>query len=148
MNDMFAKFAAQANANAAAFSAQYAERAKDMMSKSGQLSEEAAAFNKSNLEALVESSKIMLKNMEVLRGESLGLARQSVEDASLVLQSFSGVTSPAEFFKIYADNRKKAFDSAAAEAARGTEMLIKMGSESFTPISNRLSVIRSQMKAA
>lgn len=148
MNDMVTKFAEQAKANAEAFSALFGVRAQDAMSKSSKLAEDAAAFNKSNVEAVVESGKIAVKNLETLRDESISFARKSFEDGSQAVKSLASVKSPAEFFKLYAENSKKAFDAAAAQASKNSELLVKMTNESFAPISNRMSVISSQMKVA
>lgn len=148
MNDMLTKFAEQAKANAEAFTAQFGERAKDAFAKSGKLAEESAAFNKSNVEALVESGKLAAKNMEMLRDESLSYMRKSFEDGSLAMKSLTSVTSPAEFFKACAENNRKAMDAAVAMAAKNSEMMVKMSSDAFAPISNRMSVISSQMKVA
>lgn len=148
MKDMVTKFAEQAKANAEAFSAEFGARAQDAMAKSSKLAEEAAAFNKSNVEAVVESGKIAVKNFETLRDESISFARKSFEDGSNAIKSLTSVTSPAEFFKLYAENSKKAFDAAAAQASKNSELLVKMTNESFAPISNRMSVISSQLKVA
>jgi phasin family protein len=148
MKDMVTKFAEQAKANAEAFSAEFGARAQDAMTKGSKLAEEATAFNKSNVEAVVESGKIAVKNLETLRDESISFARKSFEDSSHAFKSLTSVTSPAEFFKLYAENSKKAFDAAAAQASKNSELLVKMTSDSFAPISNRMAVISSQLKVA
>lgn len=148
MKDMVTKFAEQAKANAEAFSADFGARAQEAMAKTNKLAEEAAAFHKSNAEAVMESGKIAVKNFETLREESISFARKSFEDGSNAIKSLTSVTSPAEFFKLYAENSKKAFDAAAAQASKNSELLVKMTNDSFAPISNRMSVISSQLKVA
>ena len=146
MNDMLTKFAEQAKANAEAFTAQFGERAKDAFAKSSKLAEESAAFNKSNVEALVESGKVAVKNIEVLRDESLSYMRKSFEESSAAMKSMTSVSSPAEFFKLCAENNRKAMDYAVAQASKNSEMLVKMSSDVFAPLSNRMSVVSAQMK--
>lgn len=148
MNDIISKFAAEAKARTEAMTAEFSERTKDALANSSKLAEDAAAFNKGNVDAVVASGKIAAKNLETLRDESTSYVRKSFEDSSAAMQSFASVKSPAEFFRLYAENSKKAFDAAVAQTSKSSEMLVKMTSESFEPISNRMAVITSTLKVA
>lgn len=148
MNDTVKKFADEAKARTEAMTADFNEKAKEAMSKTSKLAEEAVEFNKANIEALVEAGKIAAKNMEVLGQEGVTFARKSFEDTTAALKSYSSVKSPTEFFKLYAENSKKAFDAAVAQTSKTSELVVKMANDSFAPISNRVSVITSKMKAA
>lgn len=148
MNEFVSKFAEEAKARVANFGSQFGERTQEAFAKTNKLAEEAAAFNQSNIDAVVESTKIAAKNLEVLRDESLAFARQSFEDNSAIFQSFASVKSPADFFKLYAENSKKIFDAAVSQTSKNSELMVKMTNESFAPISNRMSVISSQLKVA
>ena len=148
MNDTVKKFADEAKARTEALTADFNERAKEAMSKTSKLAEEAVEFNKANVEALVEAGKIAAKNLETLGQEGVAFARKSFEDTSAALKGYTAVKSPAEFFKLYAENSKKAFDAAVAQTSKTSELVVKMANDSFAPISNRVSVISSKMKAA
>jgi len=148
MNDTVKKFADEAKTRAEALTADFNEKAKEAMSKSSKLAEEAVEFNKANVEALVEAGKIAAKNLEVLGQEGVTFARKSFEDTSAALKGYTAVKSPTEFFKLYAENSKKAFDAAVAQTSKTSELVVKMANDSFAPISNRVSVISSKMKAA
>ena len=148
MNEFVSKFAEEAKARVSSFGSQFGERTQEAFAKSSKMAEEAAAFNQSNIDAVVESSKIAAKNIEVLRDESIAFARKSFEDSNAVLQSFASVKSPTDFFKLYAENSKKMFDAAIAQTSKNSELMVKMSNESFAPISNRMSVITSQLKVA
>lgn len=148
MENIVSKFAAAAKARAEAMTSEFGERAKDAFAKSNKLTEEAMAFNQSNIEAVVESTKIMASSLENLRDDSLSFARKSFEDGSAAFKSFGSVKSPAEFFQLYAENSRKAFDAAVAQGSKNTEFLIKMTNDSFAPLSNRMSVITAGLKSA
>lgn len=148
MNDTVKKFADEAKARTEALTAEFNEKAKEAMAKSSKLAEEAVEFNKANLEALVESGKIAAKNLETLGQEGVAFARKSFEDTTAAMKGYTAVKSPAEFFKLYAENSKKAFDAAVAQTSKTSELFVKMTNDSFAPISNRVSVITSKMKAA
>jgi len=148
MNDTVKKFADEAKTRTEALTAEFNEKAKEAMAKSSKLAEEAVEFNKANLEALVESGKIAAKNLETLGQEGVAFARKSFEDTTAAMKGYTAVKSPADFFKLYAENSKKAFDAAVAQTSKTSELFVKMTNDSFAPISNRVSVITSKMKAA
>ena len=148
MNDTVKKFADEAKTRAETLTADFNERAKEAMAKSSKLAEEAVEFNKANVEALVEAGKIAAKNLEVLGQEGVTFARKSFEDTTAALKGYTAVKSPVDFFKLYAENSKKAFDAAVAQSSKTSELVVKMANDSFAPISNRVSVITSKMKAA
>ena len=148
MNDTVKKFADETKTRVEALSADMNTRAKDAMAKTSKLAEEAVEFNKANVEALVEAGKIAAKNMETLGQEGVTFARKSFEDTTAAFKGYTAVKSPVDFFKLYAENSKKAFDAAVAQTSKTSELVVKMSNESFAPISNRVSVITSKLKAA
>lgn len=148
MNDTVKKFADEAKARTEALTADFNEKAKEAMSKTSKLAEEAVEFNKANIEAIVESGKIAAKGIETLGQEGVTFARKSFEDTTAALKGYTAVKTPADFFKLYAENSKKAFDAAVAQTSKTSELVVKLANDSFAPISNRVSVITSKVKAA
>ncbi len=148
MNDTVKKFADEAKTRAETLTADFQARSKDALAKSSKLAEEAFEFNKANVEALVEAGKIAAKGIETLGQEGVAFARKSFEDTSAAMKGYTAVKSPAEFLKLYAENSKKAFDAAVAQTSKTSELVVKLTNDSFAPISNRVSVITSKMKAA
>lgn len=148
MNDTVKKFAEDAKARTEALTAEINEKAKDAFAKSSKLAEEAVEFNKANIEALVESGKIAAKGIETLGQEGVAFARKNFEDTTAALKGYTAVKTPADFFKLYAENSKKAFDAAVAQTSKTSELVVKLANDSFAPISNRVSVITSKVKAA
>jgi phasin family protein len=148
MNDTVKKFADEAKTRAETLTADFNEKAKEAFAKTSKLAEEAVEFNKANIEALVESSKIAAKGIETLGQEGVTFARKSFEETTAALKGYTAVKTPADFFKLYAENSKKAFDAAVAQTSKTSELVVKLTNDSFAPISNRVSVITSKMKAA
>lgn len=148
MNDTVKKFAEDAKTRAETLTADFNEKAKEAFAKSSKLAEEAVEFNKANVEALVEAGKIAAKGIETLGQEGVTFARKSFEDTTAALKGYTAVKTPADFFKLYAENSKKAFDAAVAQTSKTSELVVKLTNDSFAPISNRVSVITSKMKAA
>ncbi|MDZ7282347.1 TIGR01841 family phasin [Sphingomonas sanguinis] len=116
------------------------------MEKSAKLFEDMIAFNKANLEAVVESSKIAAKGAETLGQGAADYAKRTFETATQTLQTLSSVKSPTEFMKLQSDFARSAFDSMVAETSRSTEHMMKLAGEIAQPLSNRVAVAAEKMK--
>lgn len=121
-------------------------RTQASMEKSAKLFEDMIAFNKGNLEAIVESSKIAAKGAETLGQGAADYAKRTFETATQTLQTLSSVKSPTEFMKLQSDFARSAFDSMVAETSRSTETMMKLAGEIAQPLSNRFAVAAEKMK--
>jgi phasin family protein len=148
MNDTVKKFADEAKTRFETMTADMNGRSKEAMEKASKLAEEAVEFQKANIEAIVESGKIAAKGMQQLGEEGVAFGRKSVEEVTASLKSYTAVKTPVEFFQLYAENSKKAFDTAVAQTSKTSEMVVKLANDSFAPISNRVSEITAKVKAA
>lgn len=148
MNDTVKKFADEAKTRFETLTADMNGRSKEAMEKASKLAEEAVEFQKANIEAIVESGKIAAKGMQVLGEEGVAFGRKSVEEVTASLKGYTAVKTPVEFFQLYAENSKKAFDTAVAQTSKTSEMVVKLANDSFAPISNRVSEITAKVKAA
>jgi phasin family protein len=148
MNDTVKKFADDAKTRFETLTADMNGRSKEAMEKASKLAEEAVEFQKANIEALVESGKIAAKGMQQLGEEGVAFGRKSIEEATASIKGYTAVKTPVEFFQLYAENSKKAFDTAVAQTSKTSEMVVKIANDSFAPISNRVSEITAKVKAA
>ena len=135
-------------AKAQAMFADVNDRAKGAMAKSAKLFEDASAFNKGNVEALVESSKIAAKGIETLGQGAAEYTRKQFEDATAAFKTLATVKSPTEFMKLQGDYMRSMFDAMVAETSRSTETMLKLAGEVVQPISNRMAVAADKMKIA
>ncbi|WP_440978888.1 phasin family protein [Sphingomonas pseudosanguinis] len=122
------------------------KRTQDAMEKSSKLFEDMIAFNKDNVEAMVESSKIAAKGAQTLGQGAADYAKRSFETATQTMQTLSSVKSPTEFMKLQSDFARSAFDSMVAETSRSTETMMKLAGEIAQPLSNRFAVAAEKMK--
>ena len=148
MNDTVKKIADEAKTRFETLTADMSGRSKEAMEKASKLAEDAVEFQKANIEAIVESGKIAAKGMQKLGEEGVAFGRKSIEETTASLKGYTAVKTPVEFFQLYAENSKKAFDTAVAQTSKTSEMVVKLTSESFAPISNRVSEITAKVKAA
>lgn len=123
------------------------ERAQAAVQKSTKLVEEFNDFAKGNVEAIVESGRITAKGFESLGQDAAEYGRKSFEGFTATLKNLATVKSPADFFKLQSDYVRTSFDSAVAEASKGTEAFIKLASDAAQPLSNRFAVAADKVKA-
>src|SRR3546814_5576781 len=91
MNDTVKKFADEAKTRTEALTADFNEKAKEAMSKTSKLAEEAVESNKANVEALVEAGTIAATGIETAGQEGVTHAAQNFEDPTAALQGYTAV---------------------------------------------------------
>ena len=121
-------------------------RAGAAMEKSGQMAQDMVAFSQGNVEALVEATRIATQHLETLGRETADFGRHNVEEMTRQMKAYAAVRSPAEFFQLYAENARKAFDAAVAHGSKTSELMLKMGNEAAQPLSSRAAVAMSKLK--
>ncbi|MCW6536209.1 MULTISPECIES: phasin family protein [Sphingomonas] len=131
-----------------AYFAEANERAKGSIEKGVKAFEDANAFHKGNLEAIVESSKIAVKGVEKMGQDAAAYAKTSYEKATETFKAMSTVKSPTELFKLQSDYARASFDAFVAEASRSTEAALKLAGEIAQPISNRVALAAEKIKVA
>jgi phasin family protein len=141
-------FAQDAQAKATAMFGDVNTRAKAAMERSTKLFEELNEFNKGNVEALVESSKVAAKVAEQLGQNAAETARKNFEQATAALKSIASAKTPTEFFQLQSDYARSAFDQLISETSRNSETMLKLAGEVFQPISNRFAVAAEKIKLA
>lgn len=122
------------------------DRAKAALEKTQGMFADMNDFNKGNVEAIVESSKIAAKGIESMGQEAAEYTRKSFEGMTAIVKSMASVKSPTEFMKLHSDYVRTSFDSMVAESSKNTEALLKLAGEIAQPISNRVAVAAEKIK--
>jgi phasin family protein len=141
-------FAQDAQNRATAMFTDINARSKAAVERSTKIFEELNEFNKGNVEALVESSKVAAKAAETLGQQAAETARKNFETATAALKSFASAKTPTEFFQLQSDYARSAFDAMIAESSKNSETLLKLAGDVFQPISNRFAVAAEKLKVA
>ncbi|RSU50057.1 hypothetical protein BRX43_09760 [Sphingomonas sp. S-NIH.Pt15_0812] len=121
-------------------------RSQGAVEKSQKMFGEIAEFNKGNVEAFVESSRIAARGFETMGQDAVAYAKSSFEGMTQALKTLSTVKSPTEFMKLQADYARSAFDAMVAQTSKSTETTLKLAGEVAQPISNRVAVASEKMK--
>ncbi len=122
------------------------DRAKAALEKTQGMFADVTEFNKGNVEALVESSKIAAKGIETMGQDAAEYTRKSFENMTAIVKTLSAVKSPTEFMKLQSDYMRTSFDSMVAESSKTTETMLKLAGEIAQPISNRVAIAAEKIK--
>lgn len=141
-------FAQDAQNRATAMFSDLNGRAKSAMERSTKMFEDMNEFNKGNVEAIVESSRVAAKAAEQLGQQAAETARKNFENATQAMKSFASVKTPTEFFQLQSDYARSAFDQLIAETSKNSETILKLAGDVFQPISNRFAVAAEKIKQA
>lgn len=124
------------------------EKAKAAFEKSQAAFGDAGEFAKGNLEAVVESGKILANGMKSMSEACVAESRSTYETMTADLKELAGVKSPSEFLELQSKLMRKNFDAAVATGSKNSEAMLKLASEAFQPLSTRLSLAMEKFKRA
>ncbi|MBS0481295.1 MAG: phasin family protein [Proteobacteria bacterium] len=124
------------------------DRAKVAFEKGQALFGEAGEFTKGNVEALVESGKILAAGLQEMGKDYVAEGKVALETAQADIKDLAAVKSPADFFKLQGEILRRNFDAAVATGSKRSEAVLKLANDAFAPISTRVSVAVEKVKKA
>jgi len=125
-----------------------AEKAKAAFEKSQAALGDVSTFTKGNVEAVVESTKILATGLQEMGKTYVAETKSVVETMQAEIKELAAVKSPTEFFEKQNAMMRKQFDAAMAATSKNSEAMLKLASEAFQPISNRVSLAVEKIKHA
>lgn len=123
-------------------------KTKEAFEKSSAAFGEAGEFAKGNVEALVESTKILGTGLKEMGEEIVKETKTAYETMTADAKELAAVKSPVDFFKLQAEIMRRSFDAAVAQGSKNTEAMMKLANDSFAPISGRISLAVEKVKKA
>jgi phasin family protein len=124
------------------------EKAKAAFEKTSAYATESAEFAKGNLEAVVESGKILAAGLQDMGKAYVAEGKTVVETVTADVKEIAAVKSPADFFKLQGEIMRRNFDAAVATSSKNSEALVKLVGDAFAPISTRVSLAVEKVKQA
>ena len=123
-------------------------RAKTAYDKSQEIAADMGEFTKANVEAVVESGKILAAGMQDMGKAYVEDAKGVVETVTADVKEVAAVKSPTEFIQLQTKIVSRNFDATVAAVSKGTEAWVKLANEAFAPISSRVSVAVDKVRKA
>jgi phasin family protein len=148
MTDTVKATAEKTAEKATEFFADIREKATEAAKKGKKFAAEAVEFNKANVEAVVEAGKIVAKGTQEIGKTNMEFAKKNFEEVQVAVKELTSVKSPTDFVKLQGELARKGFDTAVAQGSKNTEAMVKLVSEMFQPISNRIAATTELFKKA
>jgi phasin family protein len=109
---------------------------------------EVSEFAKGNVEAMVESTKILAGGMQEMGKGYVAEAKTAFETMTADAKDLASAKTPTEFFEKQNAILKKNFDAAVAKSSKSSEAMLKLVNEAFQPLSTRMSLAMEKVKKA
>ncbi len=121
--------------------AEYFVKGKDIATKGYE-------FQKANAEAVIEAGKIGFKGAQELAQTNMEYAKTNFAEVQTVVKELTTVKTPTDFVKMQGDIAKKSMEIAMQQASKNTEAFVKLATEMFQPLSNRMAATTDLFKKA
>ena len=115
------------------------DRGQDIAQRGQKVAEQFADLTRSNVEAMVEASRVAANGARTIGQEVAATGRDGVEQAADAIRSLAEAKSPTEYLQLQNNFARASFDRMVAESSRLTETMVKLAGEAFQPLSNRAS---------
>ena len=123
-------------------------RLKSVYAKGSEVAGDVVAFHKHNLEAVVESGKVLTSGMQDLGREAVTDTKKVAEQVTEDVRLMAAVKSPTELLKLQGDMTRRNLDAAIAYSSKSTEAWLKLANEAMAPITSRASEAAEKFKKA
>jgi phasin family protein len=148
MTDTVKATTEQVTEKATEFFADVRGKAAEAAEKGKKMAADAVEFNKANIEAMIEAGKIAAQGAQDMGKTNVEFAKSNFAEMQVAVKEITAVKSPTDFVKLQGDYARKGFDVAVAQASKNTEAMVKLVSDMFQPISNRIAVTTDYFKKA
>lgn len=123
-------------------------KAQEAYDKGTGMVSEMTEAAKGNVEAVVESGKIMAAGMQDLGKSYADEAKSAYETLTADMKEMAGVKSPTELFQLQGKIMRRNFDAMVASTSKGTEAAMKLANDVVAPISARVNVAVEKISKA
>ena len=123
-------------------------QAKAAYAKGSAVAGEVGELSKGNIEAVVESGKILANGVKAISADYVAETKSAYETATGDFKKLAAVKSPTELFQLQGELMRRNFDAAVAFGSKETEKFVKLSNDAFAPISNRVSLIVDKVSKA
>ena len=123
-------------------------RAKTTFEKSQSAMGEMNTFSKGNLEAMVETGKVLASGMQTMGKNYVEEVKSAISTLQSDAKELTSVKSPKEFVELQSKLMRKYFDGVVAYNSKSAETALKLANEAFQPISSRVSLAVEKVRKA
>lgn len=121
---------------------------KDAVEKSLAGLNEANAYSKKNLEAVIASVTAAAKGAEALGAETIAYSKAAMEKQAAAAKSLSGAKSVQEVVELQTGFAKAAMEAYIAQMTKASEIVSASLKDSLKPLNERVTAAVERLQAA
>ena len=121
------------------------DRAQAAYDKGTAAMTEATDFAKGNVEAVVESGKILAEGVQGVGKTWADEAKSAYETATADLKEMAAIKSPTELFQLQGKILRRNFDAMVAVTSKNTDAAMKLANDTMAPLSGRVNVAAEKL---
>jgi phasin family protein len=121
---------------------------KDAVEKSLAGLNEANAYSKKNLEAVIASVTAAAKGAEALGAETIAYSKSAMEKQAAAAKSLSGAKSVQEVVELQTGFAKAAMEAYIAQMTKASEIVSASLKDSLKPLNERVTAAVERLQAA
>ena len=123
-------------------------KAKETYEKSTAYAGEVTEFAKGNVEAIVESGKLLSTGVQDMSKTVVDEAKSAYETATADMKEMAAIKSPAELFQLQGKLARRNFDAMVAYSSKTGDSVMKLYTDAFAPITGRVSLAAEKISKA
>lgn len=124
---------------------EFQNSAKAAYDKSAEAVTEMTEFTKGNVEAIVESSKILAAGAQTLGKTYVEEAKTAYETLTADVKELAAVKSPTELFQLQGKILRRNFDMFVATSSKNTEAVMALANDTFAPLTGRVEIATEKL---
>ncbi len=109
---------------------------------------EVGTLTKGNVEAFMESGKILASGLQDLGATYTAEGKAALESLKTEIKDLSVATSPTDFYKMQGDFVRRNFESAFALIAKSNEAFLKLAKDAAEPLAQQTNAALATVRKA
>lgn len=133
---------------AADFAGTVQDRMKAFYDRSTGLASEMTDLSRGNVEAVVESGRILASGLQDISRAALDETRTTFETMTADVKRMAAATSPTELLHLQSELARRNLDAFVNHGSKTTETMLKLANDAFAPVASRMSVAAEKLTKA
>lgn len=116
--------------------------------RSNGLASDMSELGRGNVEALVESTRILAAGLQDIGRTTLEETRTVYESMTDDVKRMAAAKSPTELMQLQSDLARRNVDTFITQTSKNAEIMLKLVNDMFAPVSSRMSVTMEKLSKA
>ena len=123
-------------------------RVRAAYERSTEMTGEMTEFAKGNVEAMVESTRILAAGVQEIARTEMAAVKSVYETVTEDMRQMAAIKSPAELLQLQGEIMRRNFDAMIKHGSKNTENMVRLANDAFAPLSTRMSLAAEKIAKA